>query len=80
MWVRKGVDGLNIESVRQQRRVEESNPGTFRGNYEIEGHFKLANNLSNNLNSYINVCVFLYAIHMHVCVIAVFMTLLFDGH
>lgn len=71
MWVRKGVDGLNIESVRQQKRVEESNPSTFRGNYEIEEHFKLANNLSNNLKSYVNVCV---------CVIAVFMTLLFDGH
>lgn len=68
MWVRKGVDGLNIESVRQQRRVEEINPGAFRGNYEIEGHFKLANNLSNNLKCYINVGVYFHTyMYVYMC-------------
>lgn len=73
MWVSKGVDGLNTETVRQlkkqrgreREKERESNSSTFHGNYEIVAHFKLANNMSNNLKSYINVCLF---IHVYECV------------
>lgn len=86
MWVSKGVDGLNTETGRQPKKEREKererNSSTFHGNYEIVAHFKLANNMSNNLKSYINVCLFIHVYNMYVCVcvIAVFMALLLDGH